>query len=226
MALDSRPLPKFLTEESYTYRASDPIAASRYTSEDFAKLEREKMWPRVWQFAVRDEDLPEAGDFVVYENGGRSFIVCRRDDGSIRAFHNVCVYRSRKLRTEDGHADKFVCPFHGFAWKKDASFDAMPCSWDFPHLDPEVMGLPQAEVGCWQGYNFLREEKGGPSLEEFLAPLPTHLKRWRHEECTTVVRVAKQVPSNWKVVMEAWHTIVTNPQLLPFTGDCNAGYRT
>lgn len=26
--------------------------------------------------------------------------------------------------------------------------------------------------------------------------------------------------------MEAWHTIVTHPQLLPFTGDCNAGYRT
>ncbi|SLK01932.1 RHO alpha subunit C-terminal catalytic domain-containing protein, partial [Novosphingobium mathurense] len=43
-------------------------------------------------------------------------------------------------------------------------------------------------------------------------------------------RVAKEVPANWKVVMEAfmeaWHTIVTHPQLLPFTGDCNAGYRT
>ena len=26
--------------------------------------------------------------------------------------------------------------------------------------------------------------------------------------------------------MEAWHTVVTHPQLLPFTGDCNSAYWT
>ena len=26
--------------------------------------------------------------------------------------------------------------------------------------------------------------------------------------------------------MEAWHTLVTHPQLLPFTGDCNSAYCT
>ena len=230
MALDSKDVPEFLTDESYTYRGSDPIDASRYTSEEFAKLERERMWPFVWQFAAREEDLPEPGDFVVYENVGRSYIVSRQDDGSVRAFHNVCLHRGRKLRSEDGHADRFVCPFHGFAWNKDASFDAMACKWDFPHLTDEKMELPQAQVARWQGYIFIREAAEGPTIKEYLAPLPEHFKRWRHEECTTVVRVAKAVPANWKIVMEAfmeaWHTIVTHPQLLPFTGDCNAGYRT
>ena len=229
MNLDSRAVPDFLTEESYTYRGSDAIAADRYTSEEFAKLERERMWPYVWQFAAREEDLPEPGDFVVYENVGRTYLVVRQDDGSIRAMHNVCLHRGRKLRTEDGSAEKFVCPFHGFAWNKDGSFNSMPCQWDFPHLNEDEMDLPEAEVGRWAGYVFIREEKGGPSLEEYLAPLPEHFKRWRHEECVTVARVAKQVPANWKVVMEAfmeaWHTVVTHPQLLPFTGDCNAAYR-
>ena len=230
MGEDSRPVPAFLTEESYTYRGSDPIPAERYTSEEFARLERERMWPYVWQFAAREEDLPEPGDYIVHELAGRSFLVSRQDDGSVRAFHNVCLHRGRKLRTEDGHADRFVCPFHGFAWNKDASFDTMPCQWDFPHLLEQNLDLPGAEVGRWQGYIFIREEKGGPSLEEFLAPLPEHFKRWRHDECATIARVAKEVPCNWKICMEAfmeaWHTIVTHPQLLPFTGDCNAGYRT
>jgi phenylpropionate dioxygenase-like ring-hydroxylating dioxygenase large terminal subunit len=228
MAQDSVPAPAILTEESYAYLGSAPLDTSRYTSEDFARLEREKMWPYVWQFAAREEDLPDPGDFVVYENAGRSWLISRQDDGSVRAYHNVCLHRGRKLRTEDGHADKFVCPFHGFAWNKDGQYDTNPCPWDFSTLDPAELKLPEGEVGRWGGYIFLREEPGGPSLEEFLAPLPEHFKRWRHEECTTVIWVAKEVPANWKVTaeafMEAWHTLVTHPQILPFTGDSNSAY--
>ena len=230
MAIDSRRPPAILTEESYQYRGSEPLATTRYTSCEFAQAERERMWPYVWQFAAREEDIPEAGDYTVFENAGRSWLVTRQEDGSVRAFHNVCLHRGRKLRTEDGNADTFTCPFHGFSWNADGSFRQMPCSWDFKHLSQEKLQLPEAEVGRWAGYIFLREEPGGPSLEEFLAPLPDHFKRWRHEECTTVIWVAKEVAANWKVTaeafMEAWHTVVTHPQLLPFTGDSNAAYWT
>ena len=230
MEQDSRPAPDMLTQESYQYRGSAPVSAERYTSEAYAEAERTKMWPYVWQFAAREEDLPEVGDYVVFENAGRSYLISRQDDGSVRAHHNVCLHRGRKLRTEDGAADHFTCPFHGFAWNKDGSFRSMPCAWDFSTLTPDKMALPEAEVGRWGGYIFLREEPGGPTLEEFLAPLPEHFKRWRHEECTTVIWVAKEVPANWKVTMEAfmeaWHTVVTHPQLLPFTGDSNSAYWT
>jgi phenylpropionate dioxygenase-like ring-hydroxylating dioxygenase large terminal subunit len=230
MARDSRPAPEFLKRESYQYRGSEPIAADRYTSPEFAALEAKKMWPHVWQFAAREEELPEPGDYVVYENVGRSFLVVRQADGSVRAFHNVCLHRGRKLRLEDGNADTFVCPFHGFAWNKDGSFAHNPCKWDFQHLKDENLQLPEAEVGRWGGYIFVREEPGGPSLEEFLAPLPEFFKRWKHEDCYTAIWVAKVVPANWKVTMEAfmeaWHSVVTHPQILPFTGDCNAAYWT
>ena len=228
LADDSRPVPDFLKEESYEYRGSEPLAAERYTSREFMELENRKMWPRVWQFAAREEDLPEPGDYVVYENAGRSYLVVRQEDGSVRAFHNVCLHRGRKLRTESGWAADFQCPFHGFTWNTDGSLKHIPCRWDFPHLTEEKMKLPEPEVGRWGGYIFLREEPGGPSLEDYLAPLPEHFKRWKHEECTTAIWVGKMVPANWKVTMEAfmeaWHSLVTHPQLLPFTGDANAAY--
>lgn len=230
MKIDGRPTPEMLSQESYQYRGSDPIDTKRYTCTEFARLEREKMWPFVWQFAAREEDIPEPGDYTVFENAGRSWLVSRQDDGSVKAMHNVCLHRARKLRLEDGTADKFICPFHGFSWNKDGSFIGTPCDWDFSHLKKSEMQLPEAEVGRWGGYIFLREERGGPSLEEYLAPIPEFFKRWRHEECTTVIWVAKEVPANWKATMEAfmeaWHTIVTHPQLLPFTGDCNSAYWT
>ncbi|MET0544971.1 MAG: aromatic ring-hydroxylating dioxygenase subunit alpha [Caulobacterales bacterium] len=225
---DARPAPEFLREDGYTYLGSHPINTERYTSEDVARREREKLWPNVWQFAAREEELPDPGDYVVFDIAGRSFLIVRQADGSVKALHNVCLHRGRKLRTENGWTDKFMCPFHGFTWKTDGDLKTVPCRWDFSHLSDKEMKLPEAEVGRWAGYIFIRENPGGPSLEEFLAPLPEHFKRWRHEECTTAMWVAKVVPANWKVVMEAfmeaWHTIVTHPQLLPFTGDCNAAY--
>ena len=53
MKTDARPVPEFLSTESYSYRGSEPLAASRYTSAEFKKLEDEKLWPNVWQFAAR-----------------------------------------------------------------------------------------------------------------------------------------------------------------------------
>ncbi len=230
LAEDTRPAPAFMTEESYTHLGSEPIPACRYTDPAFARLEQEKLWPFVWQFAAREEDIPEPGDFTVYENAGRSYLVVRQEDGAVRAFHNVCLHRGRKLKTADGWAAQFQCPFHGFAWNTDGSLKQIPCRWDFGHLDDANMALPEAEVGRWGGYIFLRETPGGPSLAEFLAPLPQHFARWRHEECVTAVWVAKAVPANWKVTseafMEAWHTVVTHPQLLPFTADSNSAYQT
>ena len=82
---DSRPVPDVLTREVYHYRGSEPIAASRYTDPAFFHAELAKMWPRVWQWAAREEDMPETGDTVVYENAGRSYLVTRQPDGSVCA---------------------------------------------------------------------------------------------------------------------------------------------
>jgi len=225
---DSREVPAFLRAESYEYMGSEPLATARYTSADFFRRELEKLWPNVWQFAAREEDMPDVGDVVVYENAGRSYLVVRQDDGGVRAFHNVCLHRGRKLRLESGFAKDFKCPFHGFTWNRDGSLKEIPCRWDFSHLKNETMGLPEARVGRWGGYIFVCENNTGVSLEEYLAPLPEHFRRWKHEECTTVIHVAKVIKANWKAVseafMEAWHSVVTHPQILPFTGDANTLY--
>ena len=43
-----------------------------------------------------------------------------------------------------------------------------------------------------------------------------------------MIWVGKVIDANWKAVaeafMEAWHSVVTHPQILPFTGDANTRY--
>ena len=227
---DTYPVPDFLKKDAYTPLGTEPLPYARYTSPEFHKLEVERMWPNVWQFAAREEELPEPGSTVVYDNAGRSYLLIRQADNSVKAFHNVCLHRGRKLRTENATLSQLRCPYHGFTWKTDGSLKEIPCKWDFQHLEGQDMNLPQAQVGHWGGYIFIKENPGGPTLEEFLAPLPEHFKRWKHEERYTAVWVGRVVRANWKATaeafMESYHVVATHPQIMPFTGDTITKYFT
>ena len=53
--------PKPLLEESYNFLGDEDIPYERYTSEKFARAEDEHMWSKVWQWACREEHIPEPG---------------------------------------------------------------------------------------------------------------------------------------------------------------------
>lgn len=228
LARDSRRVPDTILVDSYRDLGSDGIAAERYTSGEFFEREKRQMWAKVWQMVARDDELPEPGDHVVYNNVGKSWIMIRQDDDSVRAFHNVCLHRGRLLRTTSGAASELECPFHGFAWHNDGRIKRIPCEWDFPHLAQKDMSLPELRVASFAGFWFATENPEAPPLDAYLDPLPEHFARWRLEECFTAIWVGKVIKANWKVVseafMEAWHSVVTHPQILPFTGDANTRY--
>lgn len=228
LARDSRPVPEVLASQSPADLGVAPLSASRYTSQEYFDRECERMWARVWQVACREEDIPEAGDFHVYDIVGRSLLVVRNEDGSIRAHHNSCLHRGRRLATADGHAQNFRCGYHGWTWNLDGTIRSLPCRWDFPQLADEDLRLPQARVGSWGGFVFVNMDPGAAPLEDYLGVLPAHFVRWRLEDCYKAVHVAKVIRCNWKVAMEAfmesYHVIATHPQILPVFADASAQY--
>ncbi len=225
---DSRPVPPQLLETSGEFLGSAPIDASRYFSEAFFEAETEHLWPRVWQMACREEHLPEVGDTHVYDIVGRSVLLVRSAPDEIRAFHNACLHRGRRLRDCHGHTDQLRCPFHGFTWNLDGSLKSIPCRWDFPHLEGRDMSLPELRVGLWGGWVFVNMDPDAPDLDEYLAPLPAHFERWAPEDCYLSAHVARVIPCNWKVAqeafMESYHVIATHPQILPVAADASSQY--
>ena len=59
--------PAHLREQSYRYLGSEDLTVDRYISKDYAALEAERMWTKVWQMACREEEMPEIGDHIVYD---------------------------------------------------------------------------------------------------------------------------------------------------------------
>ncbi|MDW8415295.1 MAG: Rieske (2Fe-2S) protein [Thermaurantiacus sp.] len=187
LARDDPPVPQRLRRDSWEDLGTAPIAAHRYTSREFFLAEKERMWPRVWQFAARDEEFPEPGDLVVYENLGKTVLLVRQPDRTVKAFWNVCLHRGRKLRTAAGHATHLQCPFHGFTWHLDGRLKHIPCRWDFAHLDDDAMALPQVRCDHWAGYWFVNWDGQAPPLHEYLAPLPELFAPWQQERNFTAV---------------------------------------
>jgi phenylpropionate dioxygenase-like ring-hydroxylating dioxygenase large terminal subunit len=226
--IDTKPVPDCLREQRVPDIGTDPVPVSRYTDPEFFKLETERLWMRVWQWACREEEIPKAGDFTIYEIVGKSLLIVRQDDGSIKAFANSCLHRGRKLAQQGGCKQQFRCMYHGWTWNKDGSFAHNPIAWDFPQVKPEELGLPEVQVGTWGGFVFINFDPNAKPLAEVLDPMPRHFERWRLEDRYKWNHVAKVIPANWKAVSEAFmeshHSITTHPQILPYLADENSQY--
>ncbi|HEY2427363.1 MAG TPA: aromatic ring-hydroxylating dioxygenase subunit alpha [Acidimicrobiales bacterium] len=225
---ETRPVPAALRATSTVDHGDDDIPRHRYVSQRYHDLEMERMWPRVWQMACREEQIAEVGDHVVYEIGDFSLIVTRTGPDRIQAFHNSCLHRGTQLRTSSGRVEQFRCPFHGFTWNLDGTLREIPCAWDFPHVDPASFCLPEARTGTWGGFVFINLDTAAPPLDEYLELLPEHFRDWPLEERYATAHVVRVVPCNWKVALEAfiesYHTVAVHPQLLRTTGDTLTEY--
>jgi phenylpropionate dioxygenase-like ring-hydroxylating dioxygenase large terminal subunit len=225
---DTRPVPEVLRLESARELPVVRVPIERYVSQEFHDLEVEKVWKKVWQFACREEEIPEPGDHARYEIAQRSVLVVRGADRKIRAFHNVCLHRGRELKERDGNSPDIRCPFHGWTWNLDGSLSEVPCRWDFPHVEREQYALPELRTGTWGGFVFVNFDPECQSFESFIGDLPNHFERWPLENRYKEAHVAHLMRCNWKVVqeafMEAYHVIATHPQILPGIGDANSQY--
>jgi nitrite reductase/ring-hydroxylating ferredoxin subunit len=225
---DSQAVPDVLRREAWVDLGDEPIDVERYLSQAWHDREMERMWSRVWQMACREEDIPDAGDSLVYDIGDTSLILVRGTDKTVRAFHNSCLHRGRQLRTEPGCVDALRCPFHGFTWGLDGELQSIPSPWDFEYLDRDGLCLPQARVDVWDGWVFVNLDDDAAPLAEYLGEIVDHFEEWPMVERAKVLHIVKHLRCNWKVGLEAflesYHVIATHPQLLINLGDVNTEY--
>ena len=223
---DSRPVPDFLRAESPYLNGFGDIPKDRYLSREWHEKEKACLWSRVWQFACREEQIPEVGSYIVYEIADQSYLVTRVSEDEIKAYPNVCLHRGRLLKTYDGRCSEFRCPYHGFAWHLDGELKHIPAEWDFPHLEArsDDMALPEVKVGTWAGFVFINPDPEAESLQDFLGEeILRHFARWDLENRYIQAHVSKIVNCNWKIANEAFsegfHVNATHPQGMTYTGD-------
>lgn len=198
----------------------DFVPADAYISPEFARAEKDLLWPHVWQMACREEEIPNAGDYVTYEIGDDSITVVRKQDRAIAAYHNVCPHRGRRLTSGCGRMGKFHCKFHGWQWDLDGRPVEVVDRQDWgDRLPDEEITLATVKVGSWGGWVFVNMNPEAESLDEYLEPAKSVLDPYEFETMRYKWRKRVRMDCNWKVALEAfdegYHVQTTHRQLLP-----------
>jgi phenylpropionate dioxygenase-like ring-hydroxylating dioxygenase large terminal subunit len=205
--------------------AGRSLPAWIYRDAEFFAAERERVFRNSWQLVCHLSDIPAAGDFHTFEFFGESVVVLRAEDGSVRAFHNVCRHRAARLLdgARGSCGRRITCRYHGWTYALDGRLVGVPNRESFPGLDTASHGLAQLEHEVFMGFIFVRFAPGLPSVREMAAPYAQELAAYRLEELVPQGRVTLRPRAvNWKNVADNYsdglHINVAHPGLTRLFG--------
>ncbi len=202
----------------------DYVPKADYLDRAFHELEKEQLWPKVWQIACREAEVALPGDYLVYEIIDDSILIARGSDGFLRAFHNVCPHRGTLLAEGSGNAKQFVCPFHGWRFGHDGHCIKVIDRQDWgTSLAPGDTDLVPVQLGTWGGWVWINMDPDCQPLAEFLAPMNAMCERFEFEKLHPAWYKSVVVPANWKTALgaftEFYHVQTTHAQMLTYTND-------
>ncbi|MEM7019273.1 MAG: aromatic ring-hydroxylating dioxygenase subunit alpha, partial [Pseudomonadota bacterium] len=190
----------------------------RYTSRGFFQDEFNKMWVNSWLLLGRELEIPKPGDWQREEVGPESILMVRQQDGSVKAFYNVCQHRGNRLMFEpQGHAVRFACKYHGWSFLPDGALKFAQDAEDFPQGNPcDHLRLKEVQCETFAGFIWVNMNPEAESLKSYLGPVWDDWQMYEMENWKRYTAFTVNVPCNWKVIQdnfnESYHLRTVHPE--------------
>lgn len=229
--------PEKIASEDLSEALTYPVEA--FISRDYAEAEPERLWSRVWQQAGRVEELKAVGDYITYNICHDSILIVRDTPDTLKAFHNVCPHRGRRLvgnntgggpktvaqdigaHSARGNRLKFGCNYHAWTFDFDGDATYIPDREDWNGaLDGVCTSLTPVQVDSWGGWIWINMDLEAGPLREWLEPVATLIDPFEFDRMRYRFRYWGIFDCNWKVALEAflepYHVQGTHPQLIKY----------
>lgn len=202
----------------------DFVPKADFLDRRFHELEKENLWPKVWQIACRLEEIPEPGDYATYDILDDSIVIVRRGPDEVAAYHNACPHRGTLLVEGKGSIREFLCSFHGWRFGLDGRNAAVIDRDDWGGcLKAGDADLAPVQAGIWGGWVWINMDPDCQSLAEFLSPMAEMCELFEFEKLRPAWAKSVVVQANWKTVLgaftEFYHVQTTHAQMLTYTDD-------
>ena len=186
-----------------------------YTSNEYTKLERKKLFEEKWVVIGVASSLPNKGDAKPFDLLGIPIMILRDKHNKIRVFHNVCSHRGYKILQESCKIKNVIrCPYH--SW----SYDTLGNLVATPHLggmnkhssnkfDKSKSGLKEIRSYVWLDMIFINISENEISFDEYIKPLSDRWEKfWPSKDRDLMVYSNDygyfnlNVKCNWKFAIE------------------------
>ncbi|MBL4618613.1 MAG: aromatic ring-hydroxylating dioxygenase subunit alpha [Marinicaulis sp.] len=178
-----------------------------YVDEDFFTLERDKLFQPSWQIVCHDSDIAGPGSYATLNFMGALVLVIRGDDGTPRAFKNLCRHRAARLLDEPFGKCKsrIVCPYHAWTYDLKGRLVGVPHRDSYDDFKNGEYGLIPLDLRSCGGFLFvcINSDTSSQSFDEFIAPLIGEFETYKTSEMRALGRISlREREINWKIAVE------------------------
>lgn len=194
------------------------LPAEWYTDPAIFELEQEKIFRGSWQFVGHATQVEKPGDFFTCKIAGVPLLVTRDNDGTLRAFENVCRHRGSEIVQGAGNRSSFACRFHGWTYGLNGCLRGVPRSSEVEGFDKADYPLFAAKAEQWGPFIFANTNPDAPPLSTFLAEVPSigdEVGLDINRASNPPVRRVWEINANWKACVEnfceCYHCQINHP---------------
>ena len=196
-----------LIDEDSPFMTEDEtlVPVAEYLDEAVFEEERKRVFRPTLNVVAHASEIALPGDFLTRDLLGTPVLLVRDQDGTVKAFLNVCRHRGATVELRDrGNCRRFVCPYHAWTYRTDGSLQSVRHQDGFPTLDLESTSL--VALSCLEaaGMVWVCPDPGAPNPE----PDPGTRRLFEELEGfgsadSVVFDSASQVwKSNWKLIVD------------------------
>lgn len=158
---------------------------------------------RSWLYACHVSEIPNPGDYQLFDIGEDSVIISRDESGEIHGLMNICRHRgARVCEEQSGNRKTFVCPYHGWVYRTNGELRAARDMEMLDGFDTSDYGLKKVSLAVYQGLIFINCD---PDAADFLGPLQNldePLGAYDLPNAKVAHKQTYKVDANWKLVLE------------------------
>jgi phenylpropionate dioxygenase-like ring-hydroxylating dioxygenase large terminal subunit len=180
------------------------VAAEDYTSADRLARDRAMLMasPQLVGYA---SELPGPGTYCTKTVMGRSILMTRTPDGTVKAFDNVCLHRQSQVVSGCGSARRFSCPYHAWTYDLDGRLVGVPGKEGFPETNSGSARLTQLPATECAGFLWLVLDPRMPlDIAAHLGPLADELESWGIGQWSPLGEKVLASPINWKLAIDTF----------------------
>jgi carnitine monooxygenase subunit len=150
-------------------------------------------------------ELPGSGAYCTKTVMGRSILLTRTSDGSVKAFDNVCLHRQSQVVTGCGSAKRFTCPYHAWTYDNTGKLVGMPGREGFPDIAVKSDGLTELPAAEFAGFLWVALDPGSIlDVPAHLGPLADELDSWGIGRWSPLGEKVLDCPINWKLAIDTF----------------------
>ncbi len=180
------------------------LNAETYVEKEWADLERDAIFRRHWLWVCHVEKLREPGAYLTIDVAGQPICIVRDQDGTLRAFYNVCKHRAHELLKGEGQTTKIMCPYHAWTYDLTGQLRRAPETENLVDFDVQDICLDQVQVEEFCGFIYVNLDPKAEALAVQSGDLAKEIMYWAPDvaDLTFGHRLTYDIKANWKNVVD------------------------